>query len=231
METVPGSAESFPPPPPPPPPQRSRKGLWIGLGIAAVVLCICLVAVAVGGYLFRQNISNYFYTRTAQLYSNPDAGLSLYYPQAWQYNESGDATSGYQIILASSPDFLNDPSTLPQTGAIMLIMTNNNASDLSFTVDASSMGAVVDNIATNLFSGLSPVQNPHTFTLSGYPAASGVYAGALDTTVGDQSSIYIITVLRKTEIIIFLGVCPQTEWAKHQPTFDSILNSVSLVTP
>ena len=177
METIPGYAEPFPPPPPP---QRSRKGLWIGLGIGAVVLCLCCIVVAVGGFLFRQTISNFIYTRSAQLYENPDAGISLYYPKTWQYNVLGDPSYGYQIILSSSPDnlTLND---VPKTGADMLIMTDNKASDLTIAVDASSMGDVVDYLATNLFSSsMGQAQNLHTFNLSGYPAASisSPYCGA-----------------------------------------------------
>jgi hypothetical protein len=232
METIPGFTQSYPPPPPP---QRSRKGLWIGLGIAAVVLCLCGI-VAVGVYIFRQDIpfvSSFFPSPTPAglFYTNPGAGISLTYPATWQYVESGDAASGYTIILASSADILTNSNT-PQTGAVMAIFSNfSKTSDFSFTVNAGSMGDVVDYIATNSFSNISQVQNPHTFTLSGYPAASGVYTDIIDTSTGDQSAIYLIAVLRNEEIIIFLGVCPQTEWSQHQPTFEWIVNSASIVTP
>jgi len=231
MEPMPGSVQSYPPPPPP---QPSRKGLWIGLAIGAVVLCLCCIAL-VGLYIFRQNIpviSNFFPspTPTGLYYNNSSAGISLTYPATWHYSESGDASTGFSIILASSADILTNSSNAPQTGAAMAILTNAVAtSDLSFTVDASSMGNVVDYIATTYFTNISQGQNLRTFTLSGYPAASGVYT--MTNTTGAPSSAYIITVLRNNEIMLLFGVCPQTEWSQHQPTFDSIVNSVSIVTP
>jgi hypothetical protein len=231
MEPMPGYAQSYPPPPPP---QRSRKGSWIGLAIAAVVLCLCCIVV-VGVYFFRQNIpyiSNFFPspTPTGLFYDNPSAGISLTYPATWQYSDSGDAAYGYTIIFASSAAILNDSTNTPQAGAAMAILTNVvTTSDLSFTVNAGSLGDVLDYIATNYFSNLSQGQNLRTFTLSGYPAASGIYMATEDTVY--PSAAYIITVLRNEEIIMFVGVCPQTEWAQHQPTFDSILNSVSIITP
>jgi len=229
MDTIPGSADSFPPPP-----QRSRKGLWIGLAVGAVVLCLCCIIV-VGGYLFRQDIpiiSHFFPspTPTGLFYNNPTAGISLTYPASWQYSESGDATNGYMLLFASSADILNDPSNAPQTGAAMAILTNVlKTSDVSFTVDASTMGEVVDYIATSYFTNISQGQNMHTFTLSGDPAASGIYT--MTSTTGSPATALIIGVLRNDEVILLFGVCPQSEWAQHQPTFASIVNSVSLVTP
>ncbi len=231
MEPMPGSVQSYPPPPPP---QPSHKGLWIGLAIGAVVLCLCCIGL-VGLYTFRQNIpiiSNFFPspTPTGLYYNNSSAGISLTYPATWHYSESGDASTGFSIILASSADILTNSSNAPQTGAAMAILTNAVAtSDLSFTVNAGSMGNVVDYIATTYFTNISQGQNLRTFTLSGYPAASGVYT--MTNTTGAPSSAYIITVLRNNEIMLLFGVCPQTEWSQHQPTFDSIVNSVSIVTP
>jgi hypothetical protein len=234
METMPGYAEPFPPPPPPPPEQKSRKGLWIGLGIAVAVLCLCCLVIGVVAALNWTTVTNFFYTRTAQSYSNPDAGISLYYPQGWQFDETGDATYGYEVIFASSTENLNSPTGVPQTGAEMIVLTNwLLASDLSFTVDASSMGDVVDYFATDIFTDTVQGQNIHTFTLSGYPAASGVYMGTINTgsTAGDPSAVYITTILRGDEIVLFIGVCPQTEWSQHQSTFDSMLNSMSIIIP
>jgi hypothetical protein len=232
METMPGYAQSYPPPPPP---QRSRKGLWIGLAISAIVLCLCCIVIVVGVYFFGQNIpliSNFLPSPTPNglLYNNPSAGISLTYPVSWQYSESGDATNGYLIIFASSVDILNSSSNTPQAGAALVILTNVvKTSDLSFTVNESSMGDVVDYIATAYFSNVSQGQNLRTFTVSGYPAASRFYTMTNDT--GGPSAAYLIAVLRNDEIIVFFGVCPQTEWSQHQPTFDSMVNSASIVTP
>jgi hypothetical protein len=232
METIPGYAQSYPPPPPP---QRSRKGLWIGLAIGAVVLCLCCIVLIVGVYFFGQNIpyiSNFFPspTPTGLVYSNPAVGISLTYPATWQYSELGNAADGYIITFASSADILTNSSNAPQTGAAMAILTNAlTTSDLSFTVNAASMGDVINYIATVFFTNVGQGQDLRTFTLSGYPAASGVFTLPDDT--GNPLTTYIIAVLRNEEIILFLGVCPQTEWAQHQPDFDSIVNSVSIVTP
>ncbi len=235
MEPMPDYAQSYPPPPPPPPPPRSsRKGLWIGLAIGAVVLCLCCLILA-GVYVFRQDIpiiSDLFPTPTPTglFYNNPGAGISLTYPTTWVYSESGDATNGYMLIFASSTDILNNSSNAPQNGAAMAVLTNVVAtSDISFTVDASSMGNVVDYLAASYFTNISGGQNLRTFTLSGYPAASGVYTLADST--GSSSSAYLIALLRNDEIILFFGVCPQTEWSQFQPAFDSILNSATIVTP
>jgi hypothetical protein len=226
MDTLPDSTQSYPPPPPP---QRSRKGMWIGLAIGVVVLCLCCI-ILVGVTLFRQEIpiiSNFFPSPTPAVmyYDNPSAGISLTYPAAWQFVESG-----YEILFSSSAEFLNDPAALPTSGAILDIMTNTlPASDIPFAVEVSSMNNVVDYIATNLFSGFSQSQNSKTFTLSGYPAGSGTYTGSVDA--GAPTVAYLTVVLRNEEILLFLGMCRQTEWVQYQPTFDSILNSVRIVTP
>jgi hypothetical protein len=231
METIPGPEQAYPPPPPP---QRSRRGLWIGLAIGAVVLCLCCIVV-VGVYYFRQDIpyvSDFFPspTPTGLFYSNPSAGISLTYPVTWVYSESGDSSAGYTLIFASSITILNNSTNAPQTGAALAILTNVvKTTDLSFTVDANSMGDVVNYIATTYFTNLSNGQNQRTFTVSGLPAASGVFS--MDTGTGSPSAAYIVTLLRNQEIILFFGVCPQTEWAQYQSTFDSILNSSIIVTP
>jgi hypothetical protein len=102
-------------------------------------------------------------------------------------------------------------------------------SDLPFTVNASSMGDVVNYIGTHSFPNMSQGQNLRTFTLSGYPTASGVYMKS--DTAGGPTTVYTIAVLRNDEIIGVLGLCPQTEWAKYQPFFDSILHSMVIVVP
>jgi hypothetical protein len=231
MDTISSPPQSFPPPPPP---QPSRKGLWIGLATGAVILCLCCMIV-VGTYIFRQDIpiiSSFFSSPTPAglYYDNPSAGISLTYPATWQYSESGDATTGYSIVFASAENILANPSNTIQTGAAFVVWTNVlTTSDLSFTVNASSMADVVDFIVTSLFTGISQGQNLHTFTLSGYPAASGFFTVSDDS--GYPSEAYITAVLRNAEIIMLVGVCPSTEWAQHQPTFDSILNSVNITTP
>ncbi|HEX7620808.1 MAG TPA: hypothetical protein VF359_06365 [Anaerolineales bacterium] len=231
MEPMTDNAQSYPPPPPPP--QRSRKGLWIGLGIGLVVLCLCCILVLVGVYFFKLNIpvlSNFFPspTPTGLTYDNPSAGISLTYPATWQYSDSGDTTSGYTIIFASSAEILTNPSNSFQTGAIMEIFTNSlKISDLPFTVDASSMGSVVDYVATS--SSISQGENPQTITVSGFPAASGIYT--LPGSAGSPSTVYLVAVLRNDEIIILFGVCSQIEWSQYKPTFESIVNSAIIVTP
>ncbi len=112
----------------------------------------------------------------------------------------------------------------------MAIMTNLlTTSDLSFTVDAASMGSVVDYIASTYFSNVSGGQNLRTFSMNGNPAASGEYI--LTSTTAAPSTAYLITVLRNTEIILFFGVCPQTKWSQFQPGFDTIVNSAVISTP
>jgi hypothetical protein len=233
MQSMPENAQSFPPPPPPP--RRSRKGLWIGLAIAVIVLCLCCIVLVAGVYFFQINIpviSNFFPspTPTGLFYNNPQAGISLTYPATWQYSDSGDASSGFTIIFASSADILNDSSNAPTTGAAMAILTKILATgDLPFTFDASSMGSVVDYVATTYLNNLSGGQNPRTFSMSGHPAASGVYTWT-DTT-SPTSTAYLTVALRNTEFIVFLGICPQTEWSQYQSVFESIVNSSIIVTP
>jgi hypothetical protein len=250
METMPGDTQSYPPPPPPP---HSRKGLWIGLAIGAVVLCLCCIVVVVGVYFFRQNIpylSNFLSSPTPTFlptsipsptpiasptpsglfYNNPSVGISLTYPDTWQYVESGDATSGYTIIFASSADILNSPTSAPQTGAAIAILTHfMTIYDIPFTANASSMGEVLDYINSDYFDYPLQGQTPRTFTLSGYPAASNLYTMTSDT--GVPEAALIIAVLRNEVILLFSGVCSQTEWSQYKLTFSTIMNSVSIVSP
>ncbi len=233
MQPMPDNAQSFPPPPPPP--RRSRKWLWIGLAIAVAVLCLCCVVLVAGVYFFQIKvpvISSFFPTPTPTglFYSNPQAGISVTYPTTWQYSESGDASNGFTIIFASSADILNNSTNAPASGAAMAILTNVlTTGDLSFPVDASSMGSVVDYIASTYFSNITGGENLRTFTLNGTPAASGVYS--LTDTSGAPSTAYITAVLRNEEVILFFGVCPQTEWSQFQSAFESIVNSAIIVAP
>jgi hypothetical protein len=232
MEPMPDYPQSYPPPPPPPP-KRSHKGLWIGLGIAVVLLCLCCIVLFAGVYFFKLNvpvISNFFPSPTpAGLpYSNPSAGISLTYPATWVYSETGDATNGFMIVFASSEALLNDTTSSVTTGGIMEIITNSlKTSDIPFTVNAGSMGDVVDYIATQ--SAITKGQSPQAYTVSGYPAASGIYT--LPNSAGTPSTAYLIAILRNEEIIVIAAVCPQTEWAQYQPAFDSIINSAVIATP
>ena len=232
MENMPEVAQSLPPPPPP---WRSRKGLWVGFAIGAVVLCLSCIVIGIGVYFFGSNIpylSNFFPSPTSPglFYSNPAAGISLTYPGTWQYAEKGDAANGFNIVFASSTDILNNPTNAPQAGAAMAIYTNfATTGDFPFSVDASSLGNVVEYIASMVYTNISNGQNLRTFTLSGYPAASGVYT--LTGDAGDLYATYLIAVLRNDEMVVFVGVCPQAEWAQYQPAFDSIVNSAAIVQP
>jgi hypothetical protein len=231
METFPETAQSYPPPPPP---RSSHRNLWIGVAIGAILLCLCCIIV-IGIYTFRQEIpfiSSFFPspTPTGLVYRNPGAGISLTYPATWHYSESGDASTGYSIIFASSEEILANSSNSIQTGAAFVVWTNIlSTSDLSFTVDESSMGDVVDFIVTSLFTGIGQGKNLQTFKVSGYPAASGFYS--VSDGSGNPSEAYIIAVLRNTDILMFIGVCPPSEWVQHLPTFDSIIRSVTIVAP
>ena len=236
MQPLPENAQVYPPPPPPPPPpQRSRKGLWIGLAIGVVVICLCCIVVIVAVLVFKirvPGISNILASPTPNglVYSNPSAGITLTYPATWLYSESGDASSGYMVLFASSSDILNNSSNAPQTGAALVLMTNVLAtSDLSFPVDTSSMTPVVDYVATSYFSNISGGQDLRTFTISGFPAGSGVYT--LSDSSGISSTAYLVAVLRDPEIILFFGVCSQSEWLQYQPVFTSMVNSAGIVTP
>lgn len=230
MEPMPNYLQSYPPPPPP---KRSHKGLWIGLGIAAVILCLCCIAIIVAVYSFQLNIpviSSFFPSPTPSglPYNNPTAGISLTYPATWQYTESGDAANGYTIIFASSATLLNDTTNSVTTGAIMEIYTNSlKTSDIPFPVNASAMGDVVDYIATS--TQITQGQTTQTFTLSGFPAGSGIYT--LPSSSSTTMTAYITAVLRNEEIVIIAAVCPQTEWSQYQPAFDSIINSAVIVAP
>jgi hypothetical protein len=232
MEPMTDYPQSFPPPPPPNP-KRSHKGLWIGLGIAIVLLCLCCIALVAGVYFFRINvpvISNFFPSPTPAglLYYNPSAGISVTYPLTWQYSEFGDANSGFTIILASSADLLNDTTNSVTTGAIMEIYTNAlRTSDIPFPVNAGSMGDVVDYIATQ--STITQGPGTHIYTVSGLPAASGIYT--MPGAGGMTATAYLIAILRTDEIIVIAAVCPQTEWSQYQPAFDSIINSAVIATP
>ncbi len=221
MEPVPDYPQSFPPPPPPPP-KRSHKGLWIGIGIAIVLLCLCCIVLVAGVYFFQINvpvISNFFPSPTPAglLYYNPSAGISVTYPLSWQYSEFGDANSGFTIILASSADLLNDTTNSVTTGAIMEIYTNAlKTSDIPFPVNAGSMGDVVDYIATQ--STITQGSGTHIYTVSGFPAASGIYT--MPGAGGMTATAYLIAILRTDEIIVIAAVCPQTEWSQYQPAFE-----------
>lgn len=231
METLP--AFTPPPPPPPPPPKNSRTKLWIGLALGLVIVGVCCCVAGILTYLNWEKISNFFYTQTAISYSNSDAGISLYYPQKWVYEESSYYYNAFEVIFASSEAVLTSDTGIPATGAELIIVTNwMTTSDLDFTVNARSMDQVVEYFTEDIFVSSVQPQDLHNFTLSGYPAASGIYMGTIDTgEAADPSAVYVVSVLREQEILLIVGVCPQDEWSVYHATFDSILNSMSMITP
>lgn len=233
METIPSNDVTLPPPPPPP--RSSRKALWIGLIIGAAVLFLCLIAAVVGIYFFRMDIpilSDLFPTPKPPdlVYNNPSAGITLNYPATWKYSETGDAANGYAIILASSQEILDNSSNAPATGAALAILTTFvTTGDLSFPVNADTMGDVVDFIATQFFSNFDAGQSLRNYTLGGFPAASRLYTMTNDT--GGPSAVDVTAVLRNDVILLIFSICPQREWSLYQGTFKSIIDSLRLVTP
>jgi hypothetical protein len=230
MEIMPGTSQSYPPSPPP---QRSSKGLWIGLLIGVVVLC--LLGFVAAGYYSGVNLSDLlkFFpspTPSALSYDNPNVGVSLTYPLTWQYSEAGDATYGYAITFASSSDILDAPSKATQSGALLMLGTIPlSTNNLPFTVAADTMGAALDGFASSFFSASGPAQDLRTFTLSGYPAASGAFTISSDNTA--PTSAYLTVVLRQDQVVLFVGLCPQAEWSQYQPTFEAIVSSATLSAP
>lgn len=233
MEIMPSNDVTLPPPPPPP--RSSRKPLWIGLAIGAALLFLCFLAAIVGIYFFKLDIpilSDLFPTPKPPdlVYNNPTAGIKLNYPATWKYSETGDAVNGYAIIFASSEEILNNSSNAPQTGAALAILTTFvTTGDLSFPVNADSMGEVVDFIATQFFSNFDAGQGLRTYTLDGFPAASRLYTMTNDT--DGPSAVDVTAVLRNDVILLIFSICPQREWSLYQGTFSSILDSLRLVTP
>jgi len=234
--------------------QRKR---WIPIAILAIFLVIGLIvvlAVVVGGGILKtlgqaqrlqtllptasqvQTVATiptftlepsltYTPTPAGLFYNNPTAGISLTYPLTWKYSKSGDASSGFVIYFVSSVDILTNGIS---NGALFEINTAPKTGDFSFNVNANSIEEVINSIANDPSSNLIQGQNLHTFTLSGYPAASGVY---LRSDSVAQLTIYLVAVLRNDHVIEIISGCPQADWAKYQPIFDSILHSMVIVAP
>jgi len=215
----------------PSPSSRSQRRSWTRRAIAAAVLCLFIV-IAVVLYNYRTElpiVSSLFPTPTLPYYSlnNKSAGISLHYPTNWKYSQSGDPADGYAIVVSSSQDILDNVSSVPKTGAAMLVQTQSMAAgDFPFSVNGSVMTKVLEYVAAQ-FSNFSQGQNTHTFTLSSFPAASGIYT-ATNTSL-PPSTVYLVTVLRNQEIILIFSICPQSEWSQYRPILEDILNSMTIV--
>ena len=234
MNIDPGNAQPFPEtlPPPPPPPAKSRRGLWIGLGIGVVVLCLVSI-IGVLLFTFRQNIpliANFFPspTPTGLVYTNSTAGFSVTYPVGWVYSEEGDATSGYTTIFASSADVLSS-GDITKSGALIEVITGK-MSEFQFpsTVDVTNATEVQTYLASQLGITLASGETIHQLSLQTLPAASGVYA-VTDSTSGLPMSIYLVTAIRGTDLVVFFGGSPQGQWTQYQPVLDGIINSITFL--
>jgi hypothetical protein len=53
----------------------------------------------------------------------------------------------------------------------------------------------------------------------------------MTTDTGIPTAALLITVLRNEDILLFFGVCPQSEWSQHKITFNDMMNSLNLVSP
>jgi hypothetical protein len=213
-------------PPPPPPPAKSRTGLWIGIAIGVVVLCICCVLVVAGVLVYEGKIpglSNLFGTSTASglPYSNATTGISLTYPADWVYSDTtGTAT------FASSQDIIdNIQSPLTQGAALVIIDPLITTDTLPSDVNPNDALAVLTYIlGNNVNSTMTPIESPHAYTISSYPAASGAYSDMGSNNV--QQATYLTAIVKGTDVLLIVSITPQTEWTQRRPQFESMLASI-----
>jgi hypothetical protein len=217
-------------PPPPPPPRKSKTGLIVGIVAGVLVLCLCCVAVGVVIYVERNNIpaiSGLFATPTPQgvSYSSSSMNLSLYYPPSWTYEESDGA-----VVFATSQNVI-DSSDFPASGAALAILRDESIlSSLATGVDASSPEQILSALLdpnSSFFGDLGTVLEPvRSYVLGGNPAASAAYTF---TSTGSPVLVgYFAVIVPAGTPIIIIGICPQSEWATHHPTFDGILASMDI---
>lgn len=229
MDTFQEPAPFAPPPPPPPPPQRSRGKLWIGIGVGLLILCICCVVTALGLYVAKDQIpaiGRLFPTPTppGMLYTNPGAGLSLWYPQGWTYQEEGD-NGGYFILFASSQQIIDNSGVTPHNGAALIVFAKAlYTSDLPSNVNTNSPLDVMAYMSDELIgSDKALMEEPRLLTIDSYPAASGIYR-----TSGTSNSIaivYITVVLHNQEVTLFIGICEDVSWPQYRYQLQSIVQS------
>jgi hypothetical protein len=222
-------ATELPPPPPPPPARRSRTGLWIGIGAAVLLLCLCCAAVVAGLIIFKDRIPGLSNLLGGALtpglrYSNSSTGISLTYPADWAYSDEATTAS-----FASSQDILdNIEQPLTQGAALViinpLITTDVLPSDVSPGDPVAVLNYVLGN---NVSNGMTPVESPHAYTISSYPAASGAYTDM--GTNGVLQATYLTVIVKGSDVLLIVSITPQTEWPQRRPQFEGMLNSLQFV--
>ncbi len=213
-------------PPPPPPPRKSKTGLTIGIVAGVIVVCLCCVAGGVAIYFERDQIASLFPSATPEgvLYNNDNMGISLRYPTGWILEESEGG-----VVFASSQEII-DSNDFPASGAGFIVL-RDQAFLLAFTGDVSTPTAILEQIADpasgflgEAGDGMEPARS---FTVQGYPAASAPYP--VPSSIGGTDLVeYVIVILPDDTPLIIIGVCPQSEWTMHRPTFDGILTSLEI---
>ncbi len=233
MDTFQEPASYAPPPPPPPPPQRSRAKLWIGLGIGLLVLCLCCAVTAAGLYVARDQIpavGRLFPTPTppGMLYTNPGAGLSLWYPQGWVYEETSDS-GGYLIFFASSQQVMDNSNATPRNGAVLAIFAKViYTSDLPSNVNPNSPFDILAYMSDELLgSNKALMEEPRLLTIDSYPAASGIYRTR--GTSNSISVVYITVVIHNQEITLFVSICEDVSWPQYRYQLQSMVQSVDFI--
>jgi hypothetical protein len=221
------AVSELPPPPPPPPPAKSRTGLWIGIAIGVVVLCLCCVLVVAGVLIYTgkipllSNLLGISSSRGLQ-YSNTTTGISLTYPADWVYLDDTGSTT-----FASSQDIIdNIQKPLTQGAALVIINPLITTAVLPSDVSPTDAVAVLNYImGNNVTSGMTPVENPHAYIISTYPAASGVYSDTGSN--GVQQATYMTVIVKGANVLLIISITPQGEWSQRRPQFEGMLNSLS----
>ncbi len=225
-DTPPG--DFMPPPPPPPPAAASRKGLWIGLGAGALLIIVCCVGV-VGVLLLQGKIPGIpsplaTAVPPGLLYSNSTSGISARYPTDWLYADQSGV-----VVFASSKAILDNIEDEPTNGAALAIVHPfMRISDLPASVDTSNPILVLEYVTSQeLSSGLTIIENPTSRRIGSSPAASAAYH--TQTSSGSLEVMLITVILKTPNVVLVIGICPNSQWAQYRPQLESITGSIQFL--
>jgi hypothetical protein len=217
-------------PPPPPPPQKPKTGRIVAIVAGVLLLCLCCVALGVGLYIGRDQIARLFSSAVplGARYDSTSMGFSLYYPTSWIYEEDESA-----VVFATSQEVIDGSSSLTSGAGLIVLRSPDMVSILTASsADVSSPEDILNLMVDpqnglglgEVVGGLQPLTS---FTVQGDPAASAAYTISGETGSPDLVGYYIVIVPQSTAVFI-IAVCPQAEWALHQPTFDGIVASLEI---
>lgn len=157
------------------------------------------------------------------LYTDPIAGLTIFYPEDWAYDAESD-----EVYFAESEEALKysdpaDPILGVTTGSPLEM-------ELQFGSAASAEDLLDSALVDLRGEEEAEIGEIEAWTFGDVPGA-GVKVGWTDTRTGTRMRAYVIAAVSEEVAAIGFGTTPEADWESYEPIFRNMFASLELFLP